>query len=122
MNDIVSRADIDVLIHSFYEKAMTDELIGHFFTEVVSLDLKAHLPHIADFWETTLLHNPTYKGNPIPPHQAMHKKSPLKKEHFDRWVSLFSETVQELFQGPKATMAVQRAQSIATVMQIKIHA
>ena len=120
MNDIVSRADIDVLIHSFYEKAMSDQLIGHFFTEVVSLDLEKHLPHIADFWETTLLHRPVYKGNPIPPHQAMHKKSPMTKAHFDRWVSLFTDTVADLYQGPTATMAMQRAQSIATVMQIKI--
>lgn len=121
MNDITNRADIDLLIHTFYDTIMDDEEIGYFFTEVVSLDLKHHLPKIADFWETTLFHTAKYKGNPLIPHLAMHQKSTMTKAHFDRWVKVFCETVDELFTGSMAETAKQRAQSIATVMLIKIN-
>lgn len=120
MKDIQNRADVDLLIHTFYEKIMVDEEIGYFFTEVVKLDLNHHLPKIADFWETTLFHQAKYKGNPITPHVAMHEKSPMTQAHFDRWVKVFCESIDDLFSGAKAEMAKQRAHSIATVMLIKI--
>ena len=53
--DIETRAAIDALMQTFYGKAMTDEVIGRFFTEVVPLDLEQHLPVIGDFWESVLL-------------------------------------------------------------------
>ncbi len=121
MTDIENRSDIDKLIHEFYAKIMVDEQIGYFFTEVVKLDLDHHLPKIADFWETTLFHQAKYKGNPITPHVAMHKKSPMTKAHFDRWVEVFCQTIDELFSGTKAELAKQRAHSVATVMLIKIN-
>lgn len=121
MTDIQNRADIDHLIHTFYEKIMEDEEIGYFFTEVVKLDLDHHLPKIADFWETTLFHQAKYKGNPITPHVTMHEKSPMTRAHFDRWVKVFCDTIDDLFAGAKAEMAKQRAHSIATVMLIKIN-
>lgn len=120
MTDITTREDIDLLIKEFYSKIMTDREIGHFFTQVVQLNLETHLPKIADFWETTLFHKAVYKGNPITPHLDMHEKSPMTKTHFDQWVKVFCETVEEYFSGPKAEMAKQRAQSVATVMLAKI--
>ncbi|MEO9849952.1 MAG: group III truncated hemoglobin [Reichenbachiella sp.] len=120
MKDIQTREDIDQLILQFYKKIMVDPIIGYFFTEVVALDLDHHIPKIADFWETTLFHQAKYKGNPITPHLAMHEKSPMTKEHFDRWVAVFCQTVDEFFSGQKAELAKQRAQSVATVMLIKI--
>jgi hemoglobin len=41
--------------------------------------------------------------------------------HLDRWVKIFSETVDEMFEGTKASLAKQRAVSIATMMNIKIN-
>ena len=70
--DIESRGDIEMLLWDFYEKAFKDELIGHFFTEVVPLNLDKHVPVIADFWESVLLEGRGYRkkcyGNP-PGHQ-----------------------------------------------------
>lgn len=120
MADIQTRNDIDQLITLFYQKITADPLIGHFFTEVVQLDWEHHIPKIGDFWETTLFHEVKYKGNPIAPHVAMHTKSPMTQAHFDRWVDVFCQTISALFEGEKAELAKQRAQSIATVMLIKI--
>ncbi|MDB5231319.1 MAG: group hemoglobin [Chitinophagaceae bacterium] len=118
--DITSREDIENLLKHFYDKAFNDELIGFFFTEVAHLDLETHLPIIANFWENIIFANGKYKGNAIQPHHALHQLSPFKDEHFDRWVSLFNQTIDELFEGTNAELAKQRALSIATIMKIKI--
>ena len=47
-------------------------------------------------------------------------KHQLTKAHFDRWLMLFDETVDELFVGQTAHKAKVRALSIATVIQLKI--
>lgn len=118
--DIESRTDIEKLLWDFYEKAFKDELIGHFFTEVVPLNLDEHVPVIADFWESVLLEGRGYRKNVMEIHQDINKKAPMEKQHFDRWVKLFSESVDKFYQGPKAIMVKQRAVSIATMMNIKI--
>jgi len=119
--DIISREDIETLIDSFYKKVIKDDTIGYFFNEVVKLDWEKHIPIMYDFWETTLFHSAIYKGNPMKIHVDLHAKVPLKKAHFDQWLSMFNETVDELYYGEKANLAKTRALSIATVMQIKIH-
>lgn len=120
MKDIEDRKDIELLIDSFYQKVLQDKTISHFFTKVVQLDFEKHMPKMYDFWETTLFHTTSYKGNPMEVHKALNEKSPLKKEHFNTWVSLFNETTDKLFRGTNAEIVKQRAQSIAMVMQLKI--
>ena len=53
-SDIASRRDIETLVRCFYEHAISDPINGKFFTEVAHLDLEAHLPKIANFWEQML--------------------------------------------------------------------
>ena len=118
--DINSRSDIETLVDSFYRKVIKDDVIGHFFTQVVVLDWEKHIPLMYDFWETTLFHKALYKSNPVKVHLDLHKKAALEKVHFERWVELFHLTVEEHFEGRIAEMAKQRASSIATVLQIKI--
>lgn len=118
--DIATRKDIEALLQSFYELLLVDKSVGFLFTEVVTLDLKEHLPKLADFWEDQLLGTNNYRGNPMMVHRQLHMKSNLKKEFFDRWLNLFNQTIDAQFAGPKAHLAKERALSIATVMQIKL--
>ena len=118
--DITTRADIELVIEKFYDKLLVDELVGFLFTEVIQLNLKEHLPKLVDFWEDQLLGSNKYSGNPMRVHMDLHLKEPLKKEHFERWLQHFNETVDEHFSGTKAHLAKKRALSIATVMQIKV--
>ena len=119
-NDISSRADIEILIRSFYEKVKTDPVIGYIFTEVVKMDWEHHIPVIVDFWETILLDNPVYKKNAMEVHYALNRKEPLLPQHFERWISLFTTTVDESFQGKIADLAKTRARSIGGLMQHKM--
>jgi hemoglobin len=119
--DIGSREDLVRLLEVFYERALADERIGHFFTKVVPLDLHAHIPVIADFWESVLLDGRGYRKNVMEVHRHIHLLSSIRKEHLDRWVALFSATVDDLFSGDKAELAKQRGRSIATMMDIKLN-
>lgn len=120
--DIANRQDIELFIRAFYKKVLQDNLIQHFFNEVVSLDLETHFPKLIDFWEMTLFARANnYSGNPMQIHKHLNSLSPMKKEHFDKWLALFNETIDEHFMGYFTELAKQRALSIATLMQIKIN-
>lgn len=120
MKDIEERKDLELLIDEFYKKALKDPIISHFFTKVVQLDWKTHIPLIVDFWESNLLGSGNYKGNPMLTHLELNRKSPLNKEHFDRWLLLWEQTIKEQFKGDKAHLAIKRAEQIAQLMQFKI--
>ena len=113
LRDIESREDVERLVRAFYGKAMHDELIGYLFTDVAELDLESHVPQITDFWETQLLGAQSYSGGAFHPHANLHRKSPLKQGHFERWLILWTRTVDELYDGPRAALAKVHALRIA---------
>ena len=119
--DITDRDDLDKLIETFYGRVFADDQLGPFFTQV-ALTPETHLPLLADFWETVLLGRNLYHQNVIQKHAELNKQRPLEPHHFERWLSLFVTTVDELFAGPVAEQAKIRAQSMAVVLQVKIHA
>jgi hemoglobin len=118
--DLSNRTDLDSLILRFYERLLVDPEIGHFFTDVVHLDLAHHLPKIASFWESTLFQTGDYQGNPMAVHVQLDRLSPMEAKHFEVWLRHFCATVDEMFVGYYSELAKQRAHSIATIMQIKI--
>lgn len=118
MKDIETRADLELLLTEFYKIAPEDAEIGHHFDDV---DLTAHLPVIVDFWEKILFGKHVYFGNPLIIHQTLHAKSPLKLEHFRRWVEIFSETVDKIFAGETAENAKLRARMIAHSLNQRIN-
>lgn len=117
--DIENRTDIDNLMNRFYAAAMQDETIGYLFTEVAELDLAHHLPIIGDFWETLLFGTGNYQKhgrNPLQVHAALHRKSPLIFDHFNRWLEIFEKCVDETFTGERADFIKLRAGMIANRM------
>ncbi|HVX49292.1 MAG TPA: group III truncated hemoglobin [Chitinophagaceae bacterium] len=116
-NDIYTKRDIEALVNCFYRKVNADELLAPLFERV---NWALHLPMMYQFWENTIFFTGSYLGNPMATHILLHKKTPLNHQHFTRWLQLFNTTVDELFEGPKALLAKQRANSIAVVMQTKI--
>ena len=118
--EISSRADVELLVDEFYKKVLKDEIIAYIFTEVVQLSWEVHIPIMYDFWETILLDKISYKGNPMLKHIALDKKEHLTEAHFERWLKLFFETLDENFVGEKAEEAKKRANGIAQMMLFKI--
>lgn len=117
--DIESRGDIDALMARFYGRAVADPVIGYLFTDVARLDLEAHLPVIGDFWESTLFGTGVYsrhRRNPLLVHAELDRQARLEPHHFQRWLALFTESVDESFAGIRAEYAKQRGLAIARRM------
>jgi hemoglobin len=119
--DINARKDIELLITSFYEKVKKDAVIGFIFNDIMKLNWDEHLPIMFDFWETILLNENKYTRNAMGVHFEVNRKIKLEEKHFDRWLALFTSTVDELFAGANADIAKKRGKSIASVMLFKMN-
>lgn len=117
--DITSREDIELLVNEFYRKVKPDAVIGFFFTEVVDLSWDKHMPVMYDFWESVLLGTQVFRGNPMMKHIELSKKAPIERKHLERWLELFTLTVDQNFEGPKAEEAKFRARSIGEMILFK---
>jgi len=113
---ILNLDDIKTLVDTFYEKVREDILLAPIFNTVIEDRWTEHLEKMYTFWQTVLLGEHTYYGSPFPPHA----KLPVTKEHFDRWLKLFFETISENFEGEKADEAQWRASKMAEMFQYKI--
>jgi hemoglobin len=113
VSDIESRADCERLVRVFYGRALEDPIIGFIFVDVAKLDLEAHVPRITSFWETILLGAQSYGGGAFRPHAQLNAKVTLRRGHFERWLGLWLQTVDELFAGNRAELAKTHAQRVA---------
>jgi hemoglobin len=114
--EILSREDVQTLVDQFYARVNQDPLLSPVFNDFAKVDWAAHLPKMYTFWSSILLGEYSYKGRPFPPHAVL----PAKKIHYDRWLKLFTETVDSLFAGEKAELAKQRAQNLASIFMSRL--
>ncbi|MBK8351332.1 MAG: group III truncated hemoglobin [Chitinophagales bacterium] len=119
-HDIQTRDDLFLLVKTFYEKLFADELLQTIFIDVAKIKLEEHLPILVDFWDSILLDGDTYRRNQMEKHTELNKKFRLEKQHFDQWIFLWNQTIDELFIGEKAEHAKFRAKSIADIMSYKM--
>lgn len=115
-NDIFHLDDIKLLVDSFYDKVRDDDLLAPIFNSVIQDRWPEHLERMYTFWQTVLLGQHTYMGSPFPPHANL----PVTKVHFDRWLDLFFNTIDEKFDGEIAAEAKWRASKMAEIFQFKI--
>lgn len=120
--DIDNIEDIKQLVDNFYDKVRADPMIAHFFSEVVQVNWTTHLPKMYSFWETVLLGKASFKGNPFIKHAAIHQQQPLQAIHFGRWLELWQQTIEELFEGKTAESAKRKPELMTTLMLSKLQA
>ncbi len=111
--DIATKEHISALVDTFYQRVVEDDLLAPFFKH---LDFDKHLPKMKHFWAFALLDEPGYTTNVT----DVHLKMRINKTHFDRWVALFSETVDAMYLGKKAQEAKQRAALIGWTLAEKM--
>lgn len=110
--DIQNYDEILDLIRRFYSKLLQDPVTGVKFNNV---KIEDHVPRIADFWAFILIDKPGYKGSVYEKHLPLN----LKSEHYEKWLYYWEDSVREIFSGPKAELAVHRAQLLAYTFQHK---
>ncbi|MEO8569375.1 MAG: group III truncated hemoglobin [Ginsengibacter sp.] len=114
--EIISLDDIKKLVDTFYGKVRKDDLIGPVFNDRIQDRWPQHLEKMYTFWQTVLLGEHTYFGSPFPPHANL----PVSHIHFEKWMELFTQTIDELFTGEKANDAKWRAGKMAEMFESKI--
>lgn len=114
--EIADITDIKFLVDTFYGKVRSDAMLADIFEMVIKDRWLAHLEKMYTFWQTVLLGEHTYYGNPFAPHAGL----PVEKVHFDRWIALFYQTIDEHYTGEIAAEAKWRAGKMAEMFQLKI--
>ena len=115
--DITDHRDVAWLVNVFYDRVRDDSLLGPIFDDVARVDWATHLPRMYDFWESVLFGTSTFKGTPLIVHRALARHTPLTAQAFNRWVTLFQTTVDDLFTGAMADHAKRSAVRIAATME-----
>lgn len=103
------------MVRRFYADVAQDDLLGPMFNDVAKVDWSEHLPKLRDFWCRALLDLPGYAGNPFRAHARVHEKRAFTAAHFERWLSLFHDTLVLGWIGPRASQARQLADHVARV-------
>jgi hemoglobin len=116
MGDIKDKQDIIAFVDAFYQQVERDTLIGPVFFGALSGDWNMHLNRMYAFWDSVLFSTPGFSGNPF----AKHIPLRIAQEHFDRWLLLFEQTIDRLFEGPVADDAKNRARSIARIFAARL--
>lgn len=111
--DISSVGDIEHLVYTFYDKVRENEVLFAVFDPIIQDNWPVHLQKMVSFWSTLLLYTREYKDDPLTTHMPL----PLTNEHFELWLSLFNQTLDELFEGTIAENAKKRANSISRIMK-----
>ena len=113
MKDITTTQDIDLLVENFYTKVKKDITLSAFFSNT---NWEHHLPRMKEFWYFILLDKPGFKGNIYDSHSNRNIKSP----HFDIWLNLFRETVNQSFQCTIATKAIDKDKELSILFIWKL--
>lgn len=114
--EILDLKDVKLLVDAFYDKVRNDSYLAPVFNERIGDRWPQHLEKMYKFWQTILLEEHTYFGSPFTPHALL----PVDHSHFQTWMSLFTQTLDELFVGEKAVEAKWRAGKMAEMFEYKI--
>jgi len=107
---------ISDLVETFYGHIREDALLGPVFAGAIIGDWDPHLATMKSFWSAIIFHDGGYTGRPMPAHVKL--KPQISPEHFERWLFLFEQTLDEIGAKPAAKTAfLERASRIADSFQ-----
>jgi hemoglobin len=120
VEEIVARTGIDEalierVVRTFYGRVAKDPLLGPIFEARIA-DWEPHIQKMCAFWSSVALMSGRYHGQPM----AAHLPLPIEGPHFDRWLGLFAETVQEVCAPAAASHFLERAHRIAESLELGI--
>lgn len=111
--DIETQKDIELLVRTFYSRLLDDPFMSPFFE---GIDFEHHFPRMIAFWSFILLNTEGFGGNVF----DVHRRLAIDERHFERWLSTFHKTVDDLFIGNTAEKAKDQSSVIAMGFQSKM--
>jgi hemoglobin len=113
----VSEDAIRLLVDEFYVKVRADAELGPIFARAIPGDWGPHLATMRNFWSSVMLTSGRYKGNPVAVHGLV---ANIEIDMFDRWLALFEETCNELFEPSLADAFRAKALRIAESLKLSL--
>lgn len=101
----IDDALISNLVETFYGSIRSDELLGPIFMAHV-VDWTPHLARMKDFWASVALESGRFRGNPMLKHIAV---GGLDNMHFDRWLVLWNQTLDDIAPNEAAAQVFRQA-------------
>lgn len=105
------------VVHAFYDRVRRDDTLGPIFETAIGEtqeDWQPHLARMCAFWSSVTRLTGRYKGNPMHKHARL---DGIRTQHFDRWLSLFAETVAERCDPDVAAIFIDKAQRMSATIQ-----
>jgi hemoglobin len=113
--DSVTDDHIVTLVDRFYDRIREDAELGPVFEDVVAGHWDKHLTTMYRFWSSVMLKTGTYHGSPMQAHMRI---PGLRPDLFPRWLTLFEQTVTDMFEPEPASHFLERANRIAESLKL----
>lgn len=94
LQDTITEDNIETMVYTFYARIRRHEVLGPVFNGRLEGRWKLHQENMVDFWSNVLLRTGRYFGNPLVKHR---KVSTIERGHFDDWLVLFRETLDDIY-------------------------
>ena len=114
--EIENLEDIKLLVNGFYDSVRKDELLSPIFNKIIVDKWPEHLEKMYRFWQSIILEEYTYSGNPF----LAHANLGISEIHFKRWLNLFYETLDSSFEGEIAEKAKLQGEQMSKIFSAKI--
>jgi hemoglobin len=115
-SDIEGPDDIRNLIDEFYHRAGSDTLLGPIFSRLKDSRPDKKLLYI--YWRTALLNGNSEAQETFP----KHIEKMLSPRHFTRWLTLFLQTIDDLYTGQNAqkvkTIVIKKSEEFQTSLEL----
>jgi hemoglobin len=115
--DGIDEDGLRTLIELFYARVRRDPLIGPVFNGAIQ-DWPDHLDRLQAFWSSVMLTSGRYKGRPLPAH--IKHADAITSQSFERWLSLWRRTTDELMPPAAAAALQEKAARIAESLSLGI--
>lgn len=111
-------AALPALLDRFYARVRADAELGPVFNDAIG-DWDHHLGTLTDFWSSVMLTTGRYKGNPMAAHLKHAARIPSGM--FERWLTIWGETTDEMVSPPVAAAMQAKAARIAQSLDAALH-
>jgi len=118
----INQENIAKLVRTFYPTILADSITAPFFIAKLGSDINSpiwqeHLELLTKFWCFQALGDLDYKGSPLAPHFGLEG---LNKEAFDRWLELFAQAIDKVYEPQAGAFFKERSQMIARNFMINL--
>ena len=111
---------IETVVETFYGRVQHDPVLGPMFARHVT-DWAPHLLRMQAFWRSVLLRTAEFQRSPRGAPPALHVAiDGIGREHFARWLTLFSAVLGERLEPEAAQQWRRRAHAIGETLQRRI--